>query len=148
MHIDFAKYQDLPKVIDLIMHLNDNYGFNDFPSAKRECVENTVRANFERVPCFVVKDGDEIVGLSSLALSNYGWTDEMFITPFVTYILPDHRNIAIVKRLYNAIKKYAELQGMLLVDTHLAMERVDGRRRLLQSLGFKEDGFLMTYKGN
>lgn len=145
--ITIAKEKDLPHVVDLVMHLDSHYGFNGLPRAKREVVKKTIYDFWLQSPCFlVVKDG-KIIGFMSTCFCEYGWTDEKYLSPFVTYVLPKHRNIAIIKALYNAVKKYAKLQGVLLIDAHLATERVDGRRRLLLSQGFKESGFLLTYKG-
>ena len=145
--ISIAKEEDLSHVVDLVMHLDSNYGFNGLPRAKREVVKESIRENWLQSPCFLVTKDDKIIGFSSTCYGDYGWTDEKFLSTFITYVLPEHRNIGIVKQLYNAIKKYAKLQGVLLIDAHLATERVDGRRRLLLSQGFKESGFLLTYKG-
>ena len=145
--ITIARQEELPDVVDLVMHLDEHYGFNGLPRAKKEIVEQTIHENWLQAPCFLVKKDDKIIGFSSTTLGDYGWTDDKFLTTFVTYVLPEHRKIGIVKELYNAIKKYAKLQGVLLIDAHLATERVDGRRRLLLTQGFKESGFLLTYKG-
>jgi hypothetical protein len=66
----------------------------------------------------------------------------------MVYVLPNYRSFDKVKSLYKAIQKYANLQGILYADDYIAIDRVDGRRRLMQSLGFKESGFSLTYRGN
>ena len=131
-----------------ITPLNQTYRIETTLALRADVKYNlTIYENWLSSPCFLVVKDDKIIGFSSTCYGDFGWTDEKFLSTFVTYVLPEHRKIGIVKALYNAIKKYAKLQGVLLIDAHLATERVDGRRRLLLSQGFEESGFLLTYKG-
>lgn len=147
--IDLARKEDLPRVVDLIMQRGDEFDYeaNGFPGPKKHIVADTVFKNWMVSPCFVVKEGDNIVGLASTTLFSFGWTDEPVLTTFMVYILPKHRDFGTVKALYKAIQSYARLQGLLYADDYIAIDRADARLRLMQSLDFKQSGFLFTFNG-
>lgn len=147
--IRMADKEDLPKVVQLIMRRGEEFDYeaSGLPEPELEVLTDTVYRNWMLSPCFVVEDDDGMFGVASTNLSSFGWSAKPYIGMFMVYILPEKRNFDTIKQLYKSVQDYASLQGLLLCDDYIAIDRVDGRRRLMQSLGFKEAGFLLTYRG-
>jgi len=147
--IEYARKEELHEVADLIMKRGEeiDYEATGFPKPCRGVVYDTVLRNWHLAPCLVVKKENEIIGLASLNLTSFGWSTELVLSPFMIYVLPEHRSYDIVKAIYDKIKEFALLHRLLFVDDYIAVDRVDGRRRMMRQFGFKEAGFLLTYDG-
>lgn len=145
-----AERDDLPRVIQLIMKRGEEFDFekSGFPEPEIDCVADTVYKNWLLSPCWIVLKDDKIIGLASTTLTNFGWSKKLHMAFFMVYVLPKYRSFDIIKKLYKSVQDYASLQGLLLVDENIAIDRVDGRRRLMRCLGFKESGFLLTFRGD
>lgn len=148
--IRMAEKEDLPRVVRLIMKRGEEFDYekSGFPKPELDVLTDTVYRNWMLAPCFVVEEDEEIIGLASTTISTFGWSREPYLGMFMVYVLPEKRSFDIIKKLYESVKDYASLQGLLLCDDYIAIDRVDGRRRLMRSLGFKESGFLLTYRGD
>ena len=149
VNVRTAKREDLPKVVQLIMKRGEefDYEYSGLPEPEIECVTNTVYHNWIKSPCFIVEDDSGIIRVASTNLNKFGWSSKVYMGMFMVYVLPNKRKLVIVKKLYKSVQDYALLQGLLLCDDYIAVDRVDGRKRLMRSLGFKESGFLLTFNG-
>lgn len=150
MIIEKAKKGELPRVVSLIMKRGEDFDYkgSGLPEPELDVVADTVFKNWMVSPCFVAKEDGVIVGLASTNLSSFGWSRVPYLGMFMVYILPAFRKYSTVKMIYKSVQDYATLHGLLLCDDYIAIDRVDGRKRLMKSLGFKEAGFLLTYKGD
>lgn len=148
--IDMAKKEDLPRVVSLIMQRGKDFDYEShgFPLPEIDVVADTVYKNWLIAPCFVIRENNEIVGLASTTISSFGWSRVPYLGIFMVFVLPAYRNYARIRALYKSVQDYATLHGLLLCDDYIAIDRVDGRKRLMKSLGFKEAGFLLTYRGS
>lgn len=147
--IRYATKEDLPAVVRLIMERGKEFDYDShgFPRPELDVVTDTVYKNWLISPCFVVENDDKIVGCASTTISTFGWSRQPYLGMFMVYVLKSHRNYNTIKSLYKSVQDYATLHGLLLCDDYIAIDRVDGRKRLMKSLGFKEAGFLLTYRG-
>lgn len=145
----YAQEHELEIVAKLIMKRAEEFDFTSsgFPEPEYDVVLDTVKHNWNLAPCIVAVKDSEIIGLASLTLSAFGWSKKLYLSPFMVYVLPQHRNFGIIKRIYQKIQEFADLHGILYADDYVAIDRVDARRRLMRGLGFKESGFLLTYQG-
>lgn len=148
--IKMAKREDLPRVVQLIMKRGEDFDYEarGMPLPDIDVVTDTVYRNWIISPCYVVWKDDEIIGLASTTLSTFGWSKVPHLGLFMVYVLKEHRKFGIIKKLYKSVQDYASLHGLVLHDSYIAIDRVDGRRRLMRALDFEESGFLLTYRGD
>jgi hypothetical protein len=145
--IRIANKEDLPKVVELIAEGVGDVKFDGMPDVEMATLADSVYRSWMVAPCFLVCDGDKIVGCASLALKTFPWSQKPSITSNMVYVQETHRSYAIISKLYKAIKGYAKLHGLLYFDTYLGTDRVDARSRILQAQGLVRVGLSMVYDG-
>lgn len=146
MYVDLAEEQDLADVIKLcydgVKELQEK---QELPDANPDMVESAIREEHKYSPVFIVKSGDDIVGFAAMCRGRHFWSPELYLTTSMVYIKPEHRSHKAIRRLYDAIKKYAILQGVPYIDHYLCNGEIDGRRALVRSLKLKEYGIIIGY---
>ena len=147
INIDTAKQEDLGKIVALCLKRGEEFNFEMFPQPDIDVIARNVVKNFNKAPCFVLKSNNEIIGFLGLTISDFFWSDELYLSDYMAYVLPMYRDIDIVEKLYKAAQDYADLQGMPLHLFYIAVDRQAARRRLMRRFNFKETGFLLSYKG-
>lgn len=145
--IRIAAKEDLPRVVELV-----KLGVEETKhpiKVQEKTLADSIYRSFMMAPCFLVENDGETIGCASLTLGNMPWSQQIYLKSNMVYVLPDFRQIGIIKQLYKSIKDYAELQGYLYADTfYSATGEIDGRARLARSQGLKITGISITYDGS
>lgn len=141
--IKIAEMKDLGVVIDLVMQGVEEIELPvdiDFAVIKRNII-----STLEHVPTFLATKDGKAIGVASLSHSTMFFSDKPLITTNMVYVLKEHRNFATIKDIYNVIKKYADLNGMVYLDVFYGTE--SSKARLAESVGLKILGQTIYYKG-
>lgn len=142
--ISIATKEDLPRVVELVKAGIEELHFN-YP-VQDNVLADSVYRSFMLAPCFLVRDGNDIVGVASLTLGNFPWSQKPYLTSNMVYVLPSNRSYSIVRRLYDYIINYAKLQGISYLDNFMGNDKIDGRLRLAQSKGLEQTGISIKYE--
>jgi len=142
--IAIATKEDLPRIVELV-----KLGVEEIKcpyETSMATLADSIYRSYMVAPQFIVKVKGEIVGVASLTLSTYPWSQKPYLTSNMVYVLQNHRSYSIIKELYNAIKNYARLQGVLYVDNFIGTNNIDARLRGVKSQGLEITGISIKYE--
>lgn len=146
MSVRFAKQEDLHKAFELTKAgIEETLGF--YYPVEDDVLMDSIQKSWYVAPCFIIEQGGEIIGCSSMDIGSFPWNRKPFIFSNGVYVLPKYRSFGIIKELYDEIKKYASLQGLMYMDSFSGTENIDARLRLARSQGLKNTGITVIYNG-
>ena len=106
-----------------------------------------VMKGLDIAPSFIVYDGSNPIGVASLNYCSVLWSKYPVLTTNMVYVLKEHRTFAIIKMLYEAIRKFADLKKVLYLDVFYGQDRSGSKLRLAKINGLEELGSSIYYKG-
>lgn len=144
--IRIAEMEDIETIIKLMKVAISQMDERFYP-VEDDVLEENVRSTFHMCPFFLVCEGDYVVGLASLALATQFWSSKPYLTTSMVYVLPEYRCFDTIKQLYKAIRRYADLQGILYLDNFYGTDKIDGRARLARTQKLDVIGLSILYEG-
>lgn len=144
--IRIATINDLDDICKLV-----KLGVQEMTESLYETDDKVIRINIEAAlkaaPTFIVEHGDRAIGIASLGLGSTIWSSETYLTTNMVHVLQEHRSFAIINKLYAAIRRYADLQGILYIDTFCGTDKIDARARLARTQKLETTGISIMYRG-
>lgn len=108
-----------------------------------EVANNVARWLFESEANSVLYDGEKLVGVCLNSVQNQWWTEEASLINTVTFVHPEYRSVDVFKEMLQNAEKCAKINNMKFYFSPVACNKLDVKKRLLRSLGYKEVGVIM-----
>lgn len=140
-----AEREDLPTIIEMVLKIPDEIGFEKLPTKNPQKVTQWIYDNWLEAPIFVYKVDSEIVGLVGVLIDSMWWSDERVVQDYVFYIDKDHRKASVFNELIKAVRDFAKLNGLPVVTQFLSAARTETKQKIFERNGFKNAGFIVTY---
>lgn len=149
MLVSMATKDELKTVVRLALEGSEEFDFNGYHKPEPEQVAKYICEKWLRAPCFILKSDNEIVGFIGLDVDSHWWSTKPILTDYRCYIIKKYRSMKATKMLYNAVKNFADAQGVPYHAGHFVSDgKFDARRRLMRWLGFNVTGFIISYNGD
>ena len=91
-------------------------------------------------PLILACENDRILGLYGLDVDRYWWMDKFYVSDYMWYVRPGHRNKQIGRALRKKAIEWAEYKGLPFRPTDVNMNRLDAKDRQLRMDGFARVG--------
>lgn len=112
-----------------------------------DCIAENVMTSLQIVPSFIVYSDLTPIGVASLNVCSVLWSKDKVLTTNIVHVLKEYRTFAIIKELYGAVRKFADLKHMIYLDVFHGQDRSGSKLRLAKMNELKELGSSIYYKG-
>lgn len=144
--ISIATAEEIHDVFDLVKEglLGYEDTLHDIDDA---FLKSSIIKSHSLAPQFLLKVDNKPVGVASLTLTVLPWSQKPFLTSNMVYVLKEYRSFDTIKQLYDVIRKFADLEGLIYLDVFHGADRDDAKIRLSKANNLSILGTSIYYKG-
>lgn len=101
--------------------------------------------HWERAPCFLLKDGEDIVGFYGLMFSTPYCNPDPVLQDYMFYLLPKYRKLSNINLLTKSARDFSDSIGLPLFLNYQITKDLETQARLYKQSGFKINSITGVY---